>query len=55
MYNVRGDLSNKYKICPTFGNNGNAEDSIGILLASPNDNVPIETYDESGVQQEQFQ
>jgi hypothetical protein len=49
-YSVSDDLSNKYKICPTFGVGGNTEDSVGILLDSPNDNVPIETYDESGVQ-----
>ena len=51
QYTIIDDLNNKFKICPTFGNGGNTEDSFGILLASPNDNVPIETYDESDIQE----
>jgi len=52
VYQVRNELSaSRYKICPVFGQGGNAEDDIRILLASPTDIVPIETYDETGIQE----
>jgi hypothetical protein len=43
---VRNDLISKYRICPTFGENGNTENMLKIILKSPNNSTPIEEYDE---------
>ncbi len=44
-YTVNDDLNSLYKICPIFGKGGNTEDSITMILKSPNDGIPIENYE----------
>jgi hypothetical protein len=44
-YRFIDDLNTLYKICPIFGDGGNAEGWIKMILKSSNDGVPIEEYE----------
>jgi hypothetical protein len=46
VYRVKDDLNSIYKICPTFSDDGNTENTIKIILKSSDDSAPIEKLDD---------